>query len=67
MLRGVAGSYRLSPSDVEDAVQTAWLRPVDNIDRAPRVPAARARREPCAAERRSALGEGTASFCSSRG
>src|SRR5690349_6700883 len=33
MLRGVAGSYRLSPTDVEDAVQTTWLRLVDNIAR----------------------------------
>jgi len=39
MLRGVAGSYRISPSDVEDAVQTTWLRLVDNIDRV-REPAA---------------------------
>ena len=39
MLRAVAGSHRLSPSDVEDAVQTAWLRLLDNIDRV-REPAA---------------------------
>jgi RNA polymerase sigma factor (sigma-70 family) len=39
MLRGVARSYRLSPADVDDAVQTAWLRLVDNIARV-REPAA---------------------------
>lgn len=32
-LRGIARSYRLSPSDAEDVVQTAWLRLVDNIGR----------------------------------
>lgn len=38
-LCGVARSYRLSASDVEDAVQTAWLRLLDNIGRV-REPAA---------------------------
>lgn len=33
MLRGIARSYRLSPSDVEDAVQNAWLRLLHHIDR----------------------------------
>jgi RNA polymerase sigma factor (sigma-70 family) len=33
MLRGVARSYRLSPTDVDDIVQTTWLRLFDNIDR----------------------------------
>jgi RNA polymerase sigma factor (sigma-70 family) len=31
MLRGIARSYRLSPTDVDDVVQTTWLRLVDNI------------------------------------
>src|SRR5688572_20677530 len=31
--RGIARSHRLSPSDVEDAVQTAWLRLVADIGR----------------------------------
>ena len=39
MLRRIAGSYRLAPSDTEDAVQTTWLRLVDNIARV-REPAA---------------------------
>lgn len=32
-LRGIARSYRLSPSDVDDVVQTTWLRLFDHIDR----------------------------------
>lgn len=32
-LRGIARSYRLPASDVEDAVQTAWLRLVDGVGR----------------------------------
>jgi RNA polymerase sigma factor (sigma-70 family) len=39
MLRRIAGSYRLAPADAEDAVQTTWLRLVDNIARV-REPAA---------------------------
>lgn len=33
LLRGIARSYRLSPSDVDDVAQTTWLRLFDHIDR----------------------------------
>jgi RNA polymerase sigma factor (sigma-70 family) len=33
LLRGVARSYRLAPSDVDDVVQTTWLRLLHSIDR----------------------------------
>jgi len=33
MLRGIARSYRLSPSDVDDVIQTVWLRLLDHIGR----------------------------------
>lgn len=33
MLRGIAYSYRLSASDVDDAVQTTWLRLLSHIGR----------------------------------
>jgi RNA polymerase sigma factor (sigma-70 family) len=33
MLRGIARSYRLSPSDVDDVLQNSWLRLFDHIDR----------------------------------
>jgi RNA polymerase sigma factor (sigma-70 family) len=33
MLRGIARSYRLAPSDVDDVVQTTWLRLFDHIGR----------------------------------
>jgi RNA polymerase sigma factor (sigma-70 family) len=33
MLRGIARSYRLAPSDVDDAVQMAWVRLFTHIDR----------------------------------
>ena len=39
MLRSVAHSYRLSSSDIDDAVQTTWLRLLSHIDRV-REPAA---------------------------
>jgi len=32
-LRSIARSYRLSPSDVDDVVQTAWMRLIDHIGR----------------------------------
>jgi len=32
MLRSIARSYRLAPSDVEDVVQTTWLRLFRNIE-----------------------------------
>ncbi|MEA2221243.1 MAG: hypothetical protein QOJ35_3869 [Solirubrobacteraceae bacterium] len=39
MLLGIARGYRLAPSDVEDVLQSVWLRLVDHVDRL-RVPAA---------------------------
>ncbi|MEA2153951.1 MAG: hypothetical protein QOE11_91 [Solirubrobacteraceae bacterium] len=33
LLRGIARSYRLSASDVDDVVQTTWLRLFSHIDR----------------------------------
>jgi RNA polymerase sigma factor (sigma-70 family) len=33
MLRGIARSYRLSPSDVDDVLQSSWLRLFNHIDR----------------------------------
>jgi RNA polymerase sigma factor (sigma-70 family) len=33
MLRGIARSYRLSASDVDDVVQTTWLQLFNHIDR----------------------------------
>jgi RNA polymerase sigma factor (sigma-70 family) len=33
MLRGIARSYRLSPSDIEDVLQNTWLRLFNHIDR----------------------------------
>jgi RNA polymerase sigma factor (sigma-70 family) len=33
MLRGIARSYRLSPSDIDDVLQNSWLRLFDHIDR----------------------------------
>jgi RNA polymerase sigma factor (sigma-70 family) len=33
MLVGIARGYRLAPSDVEDVLQSVWLRLVDHIDR----------------------------------
>jgi RNA polymerase sigma factor (sigma-70 family) len=39
MVRGIARSFRLSPSDVDDVAQTTWLRLLSHIDRV-REPAA---------------------------
>lgn len=33
MLLGIARGYRLAPSDVEDVLQSVWLRLVDHVDR----------------------------------
>lgn len=33
VLRGVVRRYRLSPADVDDVVQTTWLRALDHLDR----------------------------------
>jgi RNA polymerase sigma factor (sigma-70 family) len=33
MVRGIARSYRLSPADVDDVAQTAWLRLFNHIGR----------------------------------
>ena len=33
VLRGVARSYRLCPADVDDVVQTTWLRATEHIER----------------------------------
>jgi RNA polymerase sigma factor (sigma-70 family) len=33
MMRGIARSYRLSPSDVEDVLQNSWLRLFNHIER----------------------------------
>ena len=33
LVRGIARSYRLSPSDVDDVAQTTWLRLLSHVDR----------------------------------